>query len=66
MLSGLLTLTMSLLAAFTVSEASNAIGLSIISLNTPAMQKTTEFQPGGTGEYFKYGDLALDLPSQEN
>jgi long-subunit fatty acid transport protein len=40
---------------------SNAIGLSIISLNTPAMQKTTEFQPGGTGEYFKYGDLAFGL-----
>ena len=39
----------------------NALGLSVISLNTPAMQKTTEFQPGGTGEYFKYGDLALGL-----
>lgn len=39
----------------------NAVGLSIISLNTPAMEKTTEFQPGGTGEYFKYGDLAFGL-----
>lgn len=39
----------------------NALGLSIISLNTPAMQKTTEFQPGGTGEYFKYGDLGVGL-----
>ncbi|MBE2219422.1 MAG: PorV/PorQ family protein [Ignavibacteria bacterium] len=39
----------------------NALGLSVISLNTPAMQKTTEFQPGGTGEYFKYGDLGVGL-----
>ncbi|MBE2219783.1 MAG: UPF0164 family protein, partial [Ignavibacteria bacterium] len=30
----------------------NALGLSVIALHTPAMQKTTEFQPGGTGEYF--------------
>lgn len=41
--------------------SNNAIGLSIISLNTPAMEKTTEFQPGGTGEYFKYGDLGIGL-----
>lgn len=39
----------------------NAIGLSVISLNTPAMQKTTEFQPNGTGEYFKYADLGIGL-----
>lgn len=39
----------------------NALGLSVVSLNTPAMQKTTEFQPGGTGEYFKYGDLGIGL-----
>lgn len=39
----------------------NALGLSVISLNTPAMQKTTEFQPNGTGEYFKYGDLGVGL-----
>jgi hypothetical protein len=25
------------------------------------MKKTTEFQPEGTGEYFKYGDLAFGL-----
>lgn len=39
----------------------NALGLSVISLNTPAIQKTTEFQPNGTGEYFKYGDLGIGL-----
>jgi len=39
----------------------NAVGLSVVSLNTPAMQKTTEFQPGGTGEYFKYGDLGIGV-----
>jgi long-subunit fatty acid transport protein len=39
----------------------NAFGISVISLNTPSMQKTTEFQPGGTGEYFKYGDLGIGL-----
>ncbi|RPI18236.1 MAG: PorV/PorQ family protein [Ignavibacteriae bacterium] len=39
----------------------NAVGLSVTSLHTPAMQKTTEFEPNGTGEYFKYGDLAFGL-----
>ena len=39
----------------------NAVGVSIIDLHTPAMQKTTEFQPYGTGEYFKYGDIAIGL-----
>jgi long-subunit fatty acid transport protein len=39
----------------------NAIGLSITALHTPAMQKTTEFQPNGTGEYFKFGDLGIGL-----
>jgi long-subunit fatty acid transport protein len=39
----------------------NAFGISVTSLHTEAMQKTTEFQPEGTGEYFKYGDLALGL-----
>lgn len=39
----------------------NAFGISVIALNTPAMQKTTEFQPGGTGEYFKFGDLGIGL-----
>jgi hypothetical protein len=39
----------------------NVLGISVVSLNTPAMQKTTEFQPNGTGEYFKYGDLGFGL-----
>jgi hypothetical protein len=39
----------------------NAFGLSIIALHTPAMEKTNEFQPMGTGEYFKYGDLAIGI-----
>lgn len=39
----------------------NAFGFSVTSLHTPAMKKTTEFQPEGTGEYFKYGDLAFGL-----
>jgi hypothetical protein len=39
----------------------NAVGFSVTSLHTEAMQKTTEFQPEGTGEYFKYGDLALGI-----
>ncbi len=41
--------------------SNNAVGLSITSLHTPAMEKTTEFQPTGTGEYFKYGDLGVGL-----
>lgn len=39
----------------------NAAGISITSLHTAAMEKTTEFQPTGTGEYFKYGDLGVGL-----
>lgn len=39
----------------------NAFGVSVTSLHTEAMQKTTEFQPEGSGEYFKYGDLAIGL-----
>jgi long-subunit fatty acid transport protein len=39
----------------------NAFGLSVTALHTPAMEKTTEFQPTGTGEYFKYGDIAIGL-----
>jgi len=39
----------------------NAVGLSITSLHTAAMEKTTEFQPTGTGEYFKYGDIGAGL-----
>jgi len=39
----------------------NAIGLSFISLYTDPMEKTTEFQPEGTGEYFRFGDLAFGV-----
>jgi hypothetical protein len=39
----------------------NVVGLSFIDLHTDAMEKTTEFQPTGTGEFFKYGDLAFGL-----
>lgn len=39
----------------------NAAGISITSLHTAPMQKTTEFQPTGTGEYFRYGDLGVGL-----
>jgi hypothetical protein len=39
----------------------NAIGLSVIALHTEPMQKTTEFQPYGTGEYFNFGDLGIGL-----
>jgi hypothetical protein len=39
----------------------NAVGLSITSLHTQAMEKTTEFQPTGTGEFFNYGDLGIGL-----
>jgi len=39
----------------------NAIGLSVTSLRTEDMKVTTEFQPTGTGEYFRYSDLAIGL-----
>jgi len=39
----------------------NAVGLGITALHTDAMEKTTEFQPTGSGEYFKYGDLGIGL-----
>ncbi len=40
-------------------DGQNSIGLSIISLQSDDMPVTTEFQPYGTGAYFKYGDLAF-------
>lgn len=40
---------------------SNAIGVSVTSLRTEDMKVTTEFQPEGTGDYFRYSDLALGL-----
>jgi Type IX secretion system protein PorV len=40
-------------------DRQNSVGLSIISLQTDDMPVTTEYQPTGTGAYFKYGDIAL-------
>ena len=40
-------------------DGQNSVGLSIISLQSDDMPVTTEFQPYGTGAYFKYGDLAF-------
>jgi len=40
-------------------DSQNSIGVSIVSLESDDMPVTTEFQPYGTGAYFKYGDLAL-------
>jgi long-subunit fatty acid transport protein len=39
----------------------NAIGLNITSLQTEDMKVTTEFQPGGTGDYFRFSDLSIGL-----
>jgi hypothetical protein len=39
----------------------NVVGLSFTSLHTEPMEKTTEFQPTGTGEFFRFGDLAFGL-----
>lgn len=40
-------------------DRQNSLGISIVSLQSDDMPVTTEFQPYGTGAYFKYGDLAL-------
>jgi len=40
---------------------SNAIGLSVISLRTEDMKVTTEYQPDGTGDYFRYSDLSVGV-----
>ncbi len=39
----------------------NAVGLSVTSLRTEDMKVTTEFQPNGTGDYFRYSDIAIGL-----
>ncbi|MFH0735014.1 MAG: PorV/PorQ family protein [bacterium] len=39
----------------------DAVGVSFTSLHTEDMPVTTELQPYGTGEYFKYGDIAIAL-----
>jgi long-subunit fatty acid transport protein len=40
---------------------SNAVGISVNSLSTEAMNVTTEFQPTGTGETFNFSDIAIGL-----
>jgi len=40
-------------------DGQNSVGISVVSLQSDDMPVTTEFQPYGTGAYFKYGDLAL-------
>jgi len=41
--------------------ANDAVGASITSLHTDDMAVTTETHPLGTGEYFKFGDIAVGL-----
>jgi hypothetical protein len=45
-------------ASFHLSP-SDVIGASFTSLHTDPMQVTTETMPGGTGNYFSYGDIAV-------
>lgn len=40
---------------------SNAVGISVNSLQTEDMKVTTEFQPNGTGETFSFSDIAIGL-----
>lgn len=40
---------------------SNAVGLSVTSLRTEDMKVTTEYQQQGTGDYFRFSDLAVGL-----
>lgn len=40
---------------------SNAVGVSVTSLRTEDMKVTTEFQPTGTGQYFRFSDIAIGL-----
>ncbi len=42
-------------------DEQNTLGISVISLQSDEMPVTTEFQPFGTGAYFKYGDLAFGV-----
>ncbi len=39
----------------------DVVGLSFTALHMEDMPVTTEFQPYGTGEYFKFGDIAIGL-----
>lgn len=49
------------LGAFYKFTPSDVIGLSLISLGTDDMLVTNETNPRGTGETFKYGDLAIGI-----
>jgi long-subunit fatty acid transport protein len=40
---------------------SNAVGVNVTSLTTEDMKVTTEYQPNGTGEYFRFSDLSIGL-----
>ncbi len=42
-------------------SSNDAVGIAFTSLNTDDMPVTTEVMPFGTGEYFKYGDIAVAL-----
>ena len=49
-------------AGFSLSWGnSNALGVSVIALNTPEQEVTTVAQPEGTGIYYDVGDIALGL-----
>jgi len=37
----------------------NAVGVNVTSLQTEDMKVTTEFQPNGTGNYFRFSDLSI-------
>lgn len=39
----------------------NALGISLTALSTEDMKVTTELQPFGTGQYFRYSDIAVGL-----
>jgi len=42
-------------------SSDDAIGFSVTALHMDDMERTTEFAPRGTGEYFTFGDLAFGL-----
>ena len=42
-------------------DQTNAVGLNVTSLQTEDMKVTTEFEPNGTGQYFKFSDISIGL-----
>ncbi|MEZ4690732.1 MAG: PorV/PorQ family protein [Ignavibacteria bacterium] len=42
-------------------DANNALGINVTSLSTEDMKVTTEYQPNGTGAYFRFSDLSFGL-----